>query len=409
MTSDRDFNLIARAWLDVGPNETPDRVIHAVMDAIETTKQVRRPWPWTTWRSRPMNRIPLLAVVAGLIIVALGAVVLTTGRAPATPLPSAPSSELPSAAASQAVAGATPIPKPIPADILGTWIAPLRPAPEITQADTSSIWFNDAKQRPAEPHFALFLGAHSFPQEGSVVEVAPGVIRITKREGPGGCKVGDVGLYRWSKPAADRLVLELVSDVCAARGAVVPGRWIPSGIGRSTGGEGIAADFTPFFRFTLPAGSYEGLGNSERDWISIPGNDGSLFDAYKDPDGFADQCDYDKGRIDLDPGVDAFVAYLSSSKRVKVTKTTDMTIDGHRAVAVSYRAAAGLPAGCGELFMWAPHAWKVQGASIPVEAADTIIVADVDGTTILFRILDPQGKVRPEVVSSIHFIDALPT
>jgi hypothetical protein len=409
MTTDRDFNVIARAWLEIGPNEAPDRVIHAVMDAVGTTKQVRRPWPWTTWRSRPMNRLPMLAVVASLIIIVLGAVVLTTGRAPATPVPSTLSSAQPSANASQAVAGATPIPKPIPPDILGTWIAPLRPAPGITQADTSSIWFNDAKARPAEPQFALFLGAHSFPQEGSVVEVEPGTIRITSRNGPGGCKVYDVGLYHWSKPAADRLVLDLVSDVCAPRKAVVPGRWIPSGIGRSTGGDGIAADFTPFFRFTLPAGSYEGLGNSERDWISIPGDDGSRFDAYKDPDGFVDQCDYDKGRVDLDPGVDAFVAYLSQSKRVKVTNTTEMTLDGHRAVAVSYRAAAGLPPGCGELFMWAPHAWAVQGASIPAEAADTIIVADVDGTTILFRILDPQGKVRPEVVSSIHFIDALPT
>jgi hypothetical protein len=409
MTRERDFDLIARTWLDIGPSEAPDRVIHAVLDAVETTPQVRRPWPWPTWRSRPMNRLPMFAVIAGLIIVAVGAVVMTTGRAPATPLPSTPSSVLPSTAASQAAAGATPIPKPIPTDILGTWVAPLRPAPGITQADTSSIWFNDAKARPAEPQFALFLGAHSFPQQGGVVEVEPGVIRIISRQGPGGCKVDDVGIYRWSKPAPDRLVLDLVSDVCAARKAVVPGRWVPSGIGRSTGGEGIAADFTPFFRFTLPSGSYEGLGNSERDWISVPGADRSLFDAYKDPDGFVDPCDYDKGRVDLDPGLDAFVTYLSSSKRVKVTTTTDMTVDGHRAVAVTYGAAAGLPAGCRELFMWAPHSWKVQGASIPTDATDTIIVTDVDGTTILFRLLDSAGAVRQDVVSSIHFIDALPT
>ena len=43
MTIERDFDRIARAWLDLGPNEAPDRSVAAVLQAIETTPQVRRP------------------------------------------------------------------------------------------------------------------------------------------------------------------------------------------------------------------------------------------------------------------------------------------------------------------------------------------------------------------------------
>ena len=44
MSTERDFDRIARAWLDVGPNEAPDRAIATILDAVGTTAQNRRPW-----------------------------------------------------------------------------------------------------------------------------------------------------------------------------------------------------------------------------------------------------------------------------------------------------------------------------------------------------------------------------
>ena len=49
---------ISRAWLDLMPDEAPDRAVQAVLQAVETTPQVR-PWRRLPWRSTPMNRLPL--------------------------------------------------------------------------------------------------------------------------------------------------------------------------------------------------------------------------------------------------------------------------------------------------------------------------------------------------------------
>ena len=63
--NERDFDRIARAWLDLGPNEAPDRAVAAVLQAIETTPQQRRPFRWPVWRSTTMSRVYLLAALAG--------------------------------------------------------------------------------------------------------------------------------------------------------------------------------------------------------------------------------------------------------------------------------------------------------------------------------------------------------
>ena len=42
MTSERDFDRLAQAWLELGPDEAPDRAVAAVLQAAETTPQVRR-------------------------------------------------------------------------------------------------------------------------------------------------------------------------------------------------------------------------------------------------------------------------------------------------------------------------------------------------------------------------------
>ena len=148
------------------------------------------------------------------------------------------------------------------------------------------------------------------------------------------------------------------------------------------------------------------------DAISLEGSDGSVFKAWKDIDGFVDPCDDAKGRVDLDPGIDAVVTYLSTSDGLTVTDTQDTTVDGHRAVQVALTTKAGLdPAGCadGNVLRWVPHSWVDGDFSQPIGSADTVIVTEVDGATVVFEILDANGSVPSDVVDSIRFLDALPS
>ena len=72
MTDERTFDRLARAWLELGPDEAPDRVIAAVLQATEATPQVRRPLRWPIWRSFPMPRLPIVATVVAILVVVIG-------------------------------------------------------------------------------------------------------------------------------------------------------------------------------------------------------------------------------------------------------------------------------------------------------------------------------------------------
>src|SRR5262249_46273821 len=73
MTNERDFDRLARAWLELGPDETPDRVVAAVLQATETTPQVRPGFRWPMRRSFTMTRFPILVAIAATLIAVIGA------------------------------------------------------------------------------------------------------------------------------------------------------------------------------------------------------------------------------------------------------------------------------------------------------------------------------------------------
>ena len=70
MTDDRTFDRLTRAWLDLMPDEAPDRTVEAVLQAVVTTPQVRRPWRWLPWRSTPMNRATLAIGTTAVVVAA---------------------------------------------------------------------------------------------------------------------------------------------------------------------------------------------------------------------------------------------------------------------------------------------------------------------------------------------------
>jgi len=100
MTTDRDFDRIARAWLDLMPNEAPDRAVEAVLRAVETTSQQRSVRLVGQWRS-PMHRLILVAAAAmlGATLVG-GALFLAGSRQPDSTAPTPSALESPPAAES---------------------------------------------------------------------------------------------------------------------------------------------------------------------------------------------------------------------------------------------------------------------------------------------------------------------
>src|SRR3954453_22341198 len=109
MTANRDADRIVRAWLDLMPDEAPDRTIAAVIEALETTPQVRRPLGGR-WRPNQMNRLFVAAVAAALVVAVGGVLFLRpSGQSSVGTSPSAGPSVPAAASASSSAAAAVDV------------------------------------------------------------------------------------------------------------------------------------------------------------------------------------------------------------------------------------------------------------------------------------------------------------
>jgi hypothetical protein len=218
MTDERNFDRIARAWLDLMPNEAPDRTIAAVLQAVETTPQVRSPLRWLTRRFPNMNRLLMPAAIAAAAVLAVGGgLYLTRSDGPSpggpspTPLPSAsPSGASPSASSSTALT---------PAALRNPWLGEVVEAQGLPSGrDRSILQIGPSK---------LELDTDPFPSVSSdVASVDGGVLRLVARDSDGGCTTGDVGVYTYSlSPEGSLLQLSATEEDCAARRAGFEGEW----------------------------------------------------------------------------------------------------------------------------------------------------------------------------------------
>jgi hypothetical protein len=217
MTSERDFDRLARAWLELGPDEAPDRVVAAVLQAAETTPQVRRPIRWLPLKDYKMTRLPVLASIAAALVIAVGGLLLINrpndgvGAPTASPSPSAvPSSGNPAAA-------------PLNVALRSTrWMGSERPVPGILAKAGTIINFTVDNQ--------FFITQSNLNQNhflNSVAsEVGDGEFQLATTTGGDACSTGDIGLYRWSvNPSGRTLTIVASSDDCATRLGAVPGTW----------------------------------------------------------------------------------------------------------------------------------------------------------------------------------------
>ena len=202
MTTDRDADRIIRAWLDLMPDEAPDRAIAAVLQAVETTPQARRPLVRGPWRSTPMTRFALIAAAAVLGAALLGGALLVGGGDNANPVPTPASSAalgspMPSAAPSPTAAPAAAL----PASLRYRWIG--QPRPHVPGHGTSS-------------RTGLNFGPHTFSLTGTQYSLnasllastaaisADGKLRLGRPPRALTVPAGAVGAYAWSLDPAAR-------------------------------------------------------------------------------------------------------------------------------------------------------------------------------------------------------------
>lgn len=351
-----------------------------------------------------MSRLPVLALLAGLIIVIVGALALSSGSQPTSPTPSAEVS--PSAPA----AIASPIQGP-PDDLVGGWTAA-----------SQTLLFGALDGNTSAPDFSVSAAAYTPNLRSTVEALGPGVIRMTSEGASPNCSKGDVGTYQWTTTSDGQwLTMTTSDDACSDRRDVLQSASYQRELSvDSHGGPGIVTSFLPYLELTLPVGTYIGAGGAEVDTIQIISDDYS-FQAWKELDGFVDPCDYDAGRLDIEVGMDAFLAYLTEDPRFTVTSQDEFLIDGNRAVEVRYGIGESLTAPCHDfdgntndktgVLTWMPHAASGGFWNGRIDDIGMVVVTEVDGVTLVLEPVVPSGDtwdIDREVLETVRFLDELP-
>jgi hypothetical protein len=216
MTTERDFDRLARAWLELGPDEAPDRVVAAVLQAAETTPQVRRRIGWSLWRPFHMTRLPIVATaVAALVVVIGGGMLLTRGNDPGVGGPTA----APTPSTSPSTSPATE--SLVAADLRHEWISGNRTFPGL-EADAGT----DLRFTEGGFLFAQSNGIDNVLLRGLASSPEVGRLRLATNASSTLCGPDDVGLYDWSlTPGGTTLTITAVSDSCPQRLEAVAGTW----------------------------------------------------------------------------------------------------------------------------------------------------------------------------------------
>ena len=407
MTATRDPDRLLRAWLDLMPDEAPDRVIAAVLQVVETTRQVRV-LPWIgRWRPQ-MHRLSLIAAMAVVILALAGGAMLLTsgGRGPAT---ATPTSAPPTAGPSPSAAAAT-----TPASLQTLWVADAVPG---TPGHVLRLTIT--------PSLVNVVDGNSQSIIARPINGTNGEFAFAATDSTHSCQGGDIGRYgfAFARPASEpgagdmQLGLTATEDACPARKAILERTWTRVFTTGFTGGRAVGVDFDPMFMITLPAADYE-VTVAGRDALAVEpaaGRSGpGIFVATRNPAGFAEPCSETGGaKIPLAPTADAFASYLDSLPGFTVQRSS-VEIGGRPAVHLTVPTT--ISADCQR----PDHRvieWSTSDPSFPThcvlgqgEVTDSIYLVEVGGDLYLFQWLTPtlQPEAEMAVLSTIQFIDTLP-
>ena len=282
MTTDRDFDRIARAWLETSPDEAPDQVIAAVLQAVETVPQLRLPRRWPTWRSTPMNRIPLALGAAAVVAIA-GALAISR----AGPGPDVGSTPSPSPAITASPSGSATVGGSLPLELRRIWMGGHRGL--VVPGAGSLLDFTGPGF-----HFAQSAGSSSQLLQSAASPVGDGKLRLESTAAADTCQKGDVGTYSWSlNPSGRILTVTEDQDACPTRAGAIVGEWwlmdCPATDDNCLG--------------VLDAGTYKSQFITPRLTGSEPWNPVFGGVTYTVPDGWANSADWPE-RFELVPATE---------------------------------------------------------------------------------------------------------
>jgi hypothetical protein len=201
-----------------------------------------------------------------------------------------------------------------------------------------------------------------------------------------------------------------IDDACALRGTTLGRTWVRSLGAVNDGRRGIVNYFDPAIEITLPPAVW-GAGGTDRA-ADITGSNGFELIAIQDPNGFAEPCSQTGGApVSIGPTADAFVAYMKGLPGFAVT-ATEHDIDGLRAVHLSIVTNPQISCPGGRIFKFqssevtAPRSWSITPGD-----PDSVWIVEVPGHAYLLQYLGPglTGAAEEDVLSTVHFVHALPT
>ena len=393
MTANREFNDIARAWLDLMPSEAPDRVVDTVLQAVEATPQVRPSYA-TSRRYTTMTRFAL--AVAAAAAIAIGALIIYTRPSSNVGPPTGPSPSASSSAAPSALDDA----------LRATWIAIGNPNETLgSGGGPVSLEFSPAGNGVSANNFGPGNGFAS-----TVMPVAPDQIEVVLENESGICQAGARGTYRWEL-SADRseLTLSGLDEECTRRAIVLQRTWARSLLGSPTIGAGVVDSMDPTFAVTLPDYNYETRTLDDFAEIATPEGDGFSLIVVKNPQPFVDPCSTEEERVPYVPGADAFIEHFQTTDAFEVGEVTELEIDGHRALHANVGGKANYE-GCPpdqELYQYTPQACECHFV-VGQGYTDSMYVVEVGTDTFLF-IVSPFGSSSEQsVIDSIRIPYDLP-
>ena len=237
MTTDRDTDRIVRAWLDLMPNEAPDRTIDSVLQAVDATLQVRPRRGAAVWRFPSMTRFVPIVAAAALGIGLVGGALLIGGNrqqapgpdpAPASPAVVAspqPTSKTPSQSAavvepSSSTTAAASAPPAAPATVAGLWIGGVPETASRTAPLTSAILDVTAPS-------SITLSRRDKPEsiDRLFAVWGDGTLKLATLDGDD-CPSGDTDYYKWNVSRGGTLLrLTAGGDACASRSDALSRTW----------------------------------------------------------------------------------------------------------------------------------------------------------------------------------------
>lgn len=409
MTATRDPDRLLRAWLDLMPDEAPDRVIDAVLLATTAAPQARR-FPWHgRWRPNQMNRLVLIAAAA-LVLAGLvgGAVYFGSTRNPLpTPGPTAVPTPSPGPTARAPIV-------PPPQTTWGDWLADVPAIPEIDtpagMLQLSVDW--EAGQRvwlQTTPDYRQLLNSAPLSAPNGELRLRSNTVDNVY------CTVNDEGSYRWNRSSDGLfLTLQLIADDCPARAAVFARTWVRSHGAVNDGGPGVNYGVTPMIQMTLPTGQRYGMGGGEQGPDIGTFGDQLPYRAFvviRNPGGFGAPCAAtDTQKIDVAHTTAAFAAYLDALPGVNLT-TSDTTIGGRSAVRMDVAVDPGVKCRAGGNIS-AFHVEKLTDEAfweLGAGQVETFYIVQIDATTTFLLWYQGTAAEETAVLDSITFIDKLPT